>query len=371
MARSAQTEFRPDYSRAPGDYLREVLDDRGIRIVDFATRCGRPTKTISEILSGDTTIMPETALQFERVLGDIPASLWLGLEAEYQLSQAKERDKRDLKSDIKWMKQFPMREMQQKKFLQEISDPIEQVETLLTFFGVSSSSAWSEYWDSRVTSARFKQTSNSKTIDSFAISAWLRKGDFEAAAVECKPYSEAGFRQALANVRPLTVEDWPAFKERLVSHFADAGVALVFVPSLSRTGLRGAAYWATKDKAVIIVSDRLKSDKAFWFALFHEAAHILLHSKKALFLDADKHDGGQEEKEADEAAANMLIAPAHLREFYGLYGRGGGYSEQTLRAFAKKIGIAPSLLLVRLQFEKVLPFQHALNAVFLKRIEFD
>ncbi len=71
------SEFAPDYAQHPGAYLEEILDQRGIRKTDFAIRCGRPAKTISEIIAGKTTILPDTALQFERVLGDVKASIWL------------------------------------------------------------------------------------------------------------------------------------------------------------------------------------------------------------------------------------------------------------------------------------------------------
>lgn len=72
---------------------------------DLAARCGRPTKTISEIIHGKT---PETALQLERVLGR-PASLWQNLEARYRLHLAETGESGELKAHTTWAKQLRQR----------------------------------------------------------------------------------------------------------------------------------------------------------------------------------------------------------------------------------------------------------------------
>lgn len=370
MVAPTQTQFRPNYTQPPGEYLREVLEDRGIKIVDFAVRCGRPTKTVSEILSSDTAITPETALQFEFVLG-ISASLWLSLESQHQLALVKQRRARSLDDDLEWAESFPISEMQEKGYIPKYSAREDGVDVMLGYFGVSSPDAWTGFWNQKVSTARFKQTANQK-INNYAVSAWLRKGDVEASNVSCEIYNEAKFRGALMEARSLSIGRWPSYKDTLISLFSNAGVALVFVRDLSKTCLRGAAYWATKDKAVIIVSDRMKNERAFWFALFHEAAHILLHSKKALFLDLEADKGGSvEEKEADETAANMLISREQLDSFFEKYGRRKDYSATVLKSYATEIGISAALLFGRLQFEKVLPYAHRLSSTFHQRMDFD
>ena len=80
-------EFKPDYAIPPGEILAEMLEARGLKKAEFAERCGRPAKTISGILNGHVAITPETAIQFERVLGTT-ASLWTNLEARYRLRLA-------------------------------------------------------------------------------------------------------------------------------------------------------------------------------------------------------------------------------------------------------------------------------------------
>jgi HTH-type transcriptional regulator / antitoxin HigA len=162
-------------------------------------------------------------------------------------------------------------------------------------------------------------------------------------------------------------------RDEVIATLASAGVAITFVPDLHKLNLRGAAYWASKDKAVIIMSDRMKLESRFWFALFHEAMHILLHSKKALFIDYNHKDVADtgEEKQADEAAANTLISPQAVQEFLKRHGRmRDAYSLSAIRTFAREIEIGAELLLARLQREQFISYQSALNRSFPERVEF-
>ncbi len=81
--------YRPDYAVPPGWVLEERLDVQGMSYAEFARRCGRSPKLISEIISGEAPLEPGIALQFEKVLG-VDASIWLGIESEYKLHRAAE-----------------------------------------------------------------------------------------------------------------------------------------------------------------------------------------------------------------------------------------------------------------------------------------
>ena len=65
----------------PGDTLLEALETRDMTQAELALRTGRPLKTINKIIKGKTAITPETALQFERVLG-ISAAFWMNREQQ-------------------------------------------------------------------------------------------------------------------------------------------------------------------------------------------------------------------------------------------------------------------------------------------------
>ena len=65
----ATNQYRPDYAVAPGWVLAERLEAQGISRAEFARRCDRSAKLISEIIAGKAPIEPKTALQFEKSAG--------------------------------------------------------------------------------------------------------------------------------------------------------------------------------------------------------------------------------------------------------------------------------------------------------------
>ena len=86
---TATNQFSPDHSASPGWVLEERFEVKGMSHAQFAHRCGRSPRLISEIISGKAPLEPATALQFEKVLG-VDASIWLGIESEYRLHRARE-----------------------------------------------------------------------------------------------------------------------------------------------------------------------------------------------------------------------------------------------------------------------------------------
>ena len=86
---SPTDRYRPDYAVPPGWVFAERLDLQGVCRAEFVRRCSRSPKLISEIISGKAPFEPETALQFEKVLG-VDASIWLGIDSEYKLHRARQ-----------------------------------------------------------------------------------------------------------------------------------------------------------------------------------------------------------------------------------------------------------------------------------------
>ena len=83
-----KTTAYPDIAIAPGEYLSEEIEVRGLSQKELARRMGRPLNAINEIINGKKAITAETAIQLEEVLTGIPAKFWLNLEADYQLTRA-------------------------------------------------------------------------------------------------------------------------------------------------------------------------------------------------------------------------------------------------------------------------------------------
>lgn len=361
----AQTEkFTPDYIIPPGEILEETLDARGIKKKEFAERCGKTAKTISEIIAGKAPITPETALQFERVLG-VSARLWSNLESSYRLKLAEQEDKRNLLTYKNISKHFPVKELVKYGFIEKPNDAADELSKLLSFFGVATTEAL-DYW-SNVQVAHYRH-SKSFSSDKSSIATWLRCGHIKADQINTRPYDHDKFKSALYEIRSLTREcDIESAITRCTNLCADSGVALVFVPELKDTRLCGAARWLSKDKALIQLSLRHKSDDHLWFTFYHEAAHILLHGKKELFIDEEEQTKDEQENEADIFAQNTLIPKDDWKNLM----QWSEFTDSIIQSFAKDIGIAPGIVVGRLQFQEKLLSPKAKQNSLKVRYEWD
>lgn len=353
MANIPQNEYRPDVVSPPGETLLEIIDTIGMSQTELAKRMGRPIKTINEIIQGKASITAETAIQLEQVLR-VPASFWLKREQQYRESQARLAEEQRLASWIEWLKEFPVREMLKRGWLPPCPSKQQQVSELLKFFGVASPELWREFWKQKGIAYR-----KSATLESNfgAITAWLRQGEIKAQDIEIQAYNADTFRDALKQIRSLTVKPIEIFQEELIQFCAEAGVAVVFVQELSNTRICGATQWLTSTKALVQLSLRYKTDDQFWFTFFHEAGHILLHGKRLVFLDTeiDQQDGEDAENEANIFALDMLVSPSQWRQFVA---QRSSCTKAGISAFAQEVGIAPGIIVGRLQHEKRLPFSY-------------
>jgi addiction module HigA family antidote len=367
-AKPAKT-FSPDYAVPPGETVLEVIESLGITQSELAERTGRPKKTINEIINGKAAITPETALQFERVLG-VPASFWNTLEQNYRSALARIAERDNLERQIGWMNEIPVKALVKMGWIERRDSTVEQLETILSFFGVASADAWRDVWSGFRQAVAFRESATFKS-DFGAVTAWLRKGEIEARQVETKPFDSARFKAVLGEARMLTQEEPDVFYAALSTACASAGVVVAFVPELPKLRVCGATRWLTSDKALIQLTLRYKTDDHLWFTFFHEAGHILLHGKRSVFVEEigrtvkstekarapSPKSVEEEEDQANRFAGDVLIPPDRYREFK----RRREFSADAIRQFAVSIGIAPGIVLGRLQHDDVLPFATALN----------
>jgi Zn-dependent peptidase ImmA (M78 family) len=86
---------------------------------------------------------------------------------------------------------------------------------------------------------------------------------------------------------------------------------------------------------------RYKSDDHFWFSFFHEAGHLLLHSKKETFVTGER-DEDAAESEANSFAAGFLIPRQYESRLIDM-------TLADVPTFAEELGIAPGIVVGRLQ----------------------
>jgi addiction module HigA family antidote len=359
MIKDKKNQFVPDYAVPPGETLLETLEAIGMSQAELAERAGRPKKTINEIIKGRAAITPETALQFERVLG-ISAGFWNNLERNYQETQARLNEQNSLQRQIDWLKKFPLNALIEMGWVKKLSDRIRQLQAVLNFFGIVSPEQWETQWmGAKVSYRRSEIFSN----DPYSSASWLRMGELTARNISCKHFDASKFKEALSSIRHLTVKPPEHFQGEVIRLCADAGVAVAFVRGIPGIRAFGATWWVNPNKAVIQLSLRYKTDDQLWFSLFHEAGHILLHGKKEVFIEGNGTNS--KENAADKFASDLLIPPKQYRQFK----RSGRPGKAAVEKFASALGIAPGIVVGRLQHDGILPHNY-FNAL-KKRFEWE
>ncbi len=348
MSNSLANQFVPDYAIPPGETLLDTIEALGMSQAELSERTGRPKKTINEIIKGKAPITPDTALQLERVLS-VSAAFWNNLEKNYRETLARLAEQERLQEQIAWLSELPVKTMVKLGWIKPFKEKVHQLQEVLNYFGVASPECWRDMW---LRSQVAYRTSQAFVSDPGAVSAWLRKGELAAREIVCKQFDDTDFRAALKTIRSISVKPPDEFQHEVVRLCADAGVAVAFVPELPKMRASGATWWLTPTKAVILLSLRYKSDDHLWFSFFHEAGHILLHGKKDVFIE-DNHSSDKE-NEANRFASELLIPASRLKTFMS----STRLSKEAIRAFAAELGIAPGIVVGRLQHDGLLPVTH-------------
>lgn len=341
-----QNEFQPDYAVSPGEVLSVELELRGMTQQELARRTGITPKHIISILKAKSAITPETAIKLERALG-MPVEYWLNLESHYQEILARVDEEAQLERDLDWLKRIPISAMAELNWIEKTKDKKDQLVEVLRFFGIASVGQWDEMWPNLKVAYRQNQTHE---VFPEAVSAWLREGEIESSSIACEPYSKVKFREVLDKIRELTTQDPVHFVPAMQELCSMAGVAVVFVPALPKTGVSGATRWINKDKAIIQLSLRYRTDDHLWFTFFHEAGHILLHGKKELFLEGTNGLDKDKENEASTFAEQELIPAKKFSKFIA----DRNFDKTSITLFSKSIGISPGIVVGQLQHKDLL-----------------
>lgn len=342
---STSYRYEPEHVLPPGATLQEVLDERGMSQVDLARRTGLSAKHVNQIAKGNAAVTAETAILLERATG-VSAAVWANLESAYQVDRSRAKDTERLSADLDWLASLPVQELRKRGWVKEMASPVDTLREICRFFGVADKTSWEELWQRPTAYRRSKVF----TSDPGAVAAWLRIGEIEAAEIDCNPFDKQALIARLNDLRGLTREPDPSgWFPRLREIGQEVGVAIVLESEIPGARVVGAARWVTQEKALVQLSLRHKWSDIFWFTLFHELGHLILHSKKDVFInDPGPHSGA--EAEADAFAGQLLIP----REFETRLG--GLLTETDVKQFAAELGVGADIVVGRLQFEKRWPY---------------
>ena len=341
--------FAPDWASPPGDTILDIIEEREWTQAELAERLGYNPKHVNQLIKGKVPLTEEAAIRLERVLGST-VGFWLAREAQYRERCARLEATETYAQWTDWLDMLPVKEMMAvdciTKRRMDAKAKTGLVEDCLRFFGVASPDEWQSHYGKMEASFR---RSREEQSDVGAISAWLRMGEQLAEKLDGPKYDKGIFESVLPAIRTLTVLPPEEFEPHLQALFHQAGVAFVLVPAIPKAHISGVARWLNPHRPLIQLSLYGKTNDKFWFTLFHEAAHILLHSKekKAVFLDDPNKNQADnaEEHEANTWAGDFLIPSKYKSELSSIR------SKSDCFAFAERLGIHPGIVVGRLQHD--------------------
>lgn len=347
---TAEKELHPlgdtDYAVPPGETLRELLEERGLTQRDLARRADLSPKHVNRLLQGLVPLSADVATRLERVTGT-PARIWNRLEADYQSDLERIRAKRELAMDVMWLTDLPVRALVERDILPaKPADEVSRLEQMLAFFGVATVGAWQDVYADLACAFRTTPAFEARAA---ALATWLRLGELAAQEVPCEPFDRKRLEAALSSLRELTREPPEVFTEKMRNICAACGVAVVFVAEVPGSRASGVTRWLTPAKALIQLSLRYRTDDHLWFTFFHEIAHVLRHGKTDVWIEATAAVDDPREAEANRFSRDLLIPPREARQLPELQ------STHEVHEFADGIGIAPGIVVGRLQHDECWP----------------
>ena len=325
----------------PGATIKEQLNDRGMNQKEFAVRMDMSEKHISRLIHGDVQLTPETAVRLETVLG-VPAKFWNNLEAIYREKKIKVAAENAIDADAEIAKKFPYSEMAKFGWVAETKDIKEQVIRLRKYFEVVELSLLGNEQITRIACRRLGITEKSD----LALMAWAQEAKLQARDIQTEPINMKGLTAAVPELRRMTVQEPEEFCPKIKKYLADCGIALVFLPHLRGSFLQGASFIDGR-KIVVGLTARGKDADKFWFSLFHELAHIILGH-----VGQPNGTSDEDEKAADKWSGDTLIASDDFERFR----REKDYSERSVIRFAGEQGIAPGIVVGRMQTEGMIRY---------------
>lgn len=340
------SSFEPDWVSPPGATIQNFMHNSGRDLAWLASAMSVCRSTAEGLLTGAKEIDEEMATALALSIGT-SKSFWLTREQKYRAGLG---DKRAAETERAWLRQLPVSDLVRRHLIDPNLRGKDRVKACLNFFGTDSLAEWHSKYSNQLGQVAFR-TSGTFDSDPFAVLSWLRCGEIASRQMATARWDHNALADAVHDVRRLVrVADPELFLPALTQLLGESGVVLTISPNLKGCRASGATFFSENGRPVILLSFRHLADDHFWFTLFHEIGHLLLHSKSSVFVECRSTPIDQEEKEANEFSENILIPADHEAELVSISPKN---PRQVLR-FAKKAGVSPGVIIGQLQHRGVL-----------------
>ncbi|MBI6703294.1 ImmA/IrrE family metallo-endopeptidase [Pseudomonas viridiflava] len=343
--------FQPTWVSPPGETILDILYDRQISPESLAEHIGYDAKNISALFNGREEISERLAQRLAAAIGP-DAEFWLNREKQYR-DDVSRIYRNTSKAEDNWLAELPIKSMQSFGWIPTSDSKSKKVIDCLDYFGISDISAWKDVSAEFTKEVRFR-TSQTFDQEVGATAAWVRFGETKATKTMCKSWDKNQLLSSIDAIKSLTLLSEPrSFIPELQQILSNCGVVLIISKTPEGCPVSGMAKFVTPEKALIMLSFRYLSDDHFWFSLFHELGHLILHGQKSTFVEGEAFEQTKEEKEANEFAARTLI-PMDFRKSM----KANSADYRSILKFAKALGIAPGIVVGQMQHEGIIKAGH-------------
>ncbi len=327
----------------PISAIKNRMEDLGLKQKDLVKIIGSQSK-ISEVMNNKRPL----SLPMMRALYK-----YLNIPAEVLIKENPNCLHEEI-ADIDYQK-FPLREIAQRGWVTSVKKGFKDhaEEIVRCIYNLTGNQ-----WSLNEQAAMLRQGSfRRRKADPYALQAWLLA--IMAKANHFHQYCTQDLGQykpellnhdVLNKLARLSIakEKAPALA---MNYLAQFGIKLVFEKHFERTYLDGACLMLEDGTPVIGLTIRHDRIDAFWFTLFHEIAHLVLHisdQKKVIFDEDIQEVVESNEIEASEFAAQNLIPvkvwskhPARITA-----------DKKDVIKLAEKIELHPAIIAGRLRYER-------------------
>lgn len=342
--------FNPNWVSDPYKTINDIISYNDIEKETLEISFRKEGISLNDLLKGKVYINYNVALVLATVFKNSP-EFWVNKQVTYD-----ERVKK-LDSEVKdeWLKSLPLKEISSEGFIDSTKDIYTEC---LKFFDVSSIFDWKIKY-LKNSNLSFRKSDGFESTKSSVIS-WLRMGELHVKNIKYPEYNKEKFEYFLENdIKDLTRKYAPkVFIPKLVQLCYLCGVKLSIQQAPKNCKVFGVTKFSSEGNPEMILSFRYLSDDQFWFTLFHEAGHIILHEKKFLNFDGENlvemsETLRNEEDEANKFAEEVLI-PFYMKD--KLLRING--NKRNILSFAMESNISPGILVGQLQKKGIIKYSY-------------
>ncbi|MBR1377018.1 MAG: helix-turn-helix domain-containing protein [Bacilli bacterium] len=328
----------------PGETIKEIIDDRGITQEELAIKTGFSPKHVSEVVRGKKDISSKFANALEIALG-IPTYFWINLQGIYdkQIIELESinnisKEEYDVLEEIKPIISY----CEKNNVIVSSSTKSLGVLNARKFLGITNLTKIPELNISHV--AYRGSTHNSVNV--YVLYAWQKLCEYYTDRIQLvENFNKDKLIENLGNIRNAMFLKPNNMIKELQKIFASCGVAFAIVRHFTGAPVQG--YIQKRNgKVTLCMTIRQAYSDIFWFTLFHEIGHLLNDDFEDKMLDYVFVDSPLERK-ADQFSKNFLLDENEYKKFI----KNRKYSISSIRDFAKKQDVIPSIVIGRMEKE--------------------